>query len=624
MFKESNQKNINARFKKAKATFSQGHYDKTLLQCDTILENSPSHAPTINLKGLAAHRLKQTDLACELLKKACDLEKDNIIFKNNLGSIFKEQGKHQEAIILFKNIIATKPEFAEAYINLAACYFEQQQFNEGTHYLKAASNIKPSDINIRQQYANALMKINKIEDAIAQYQKIIALIPDFATVFVSLGAALQSKKAYKEAEKYYRQALTLNPQHTDALCNLGVLAKIRGEFTEAITLYQQALTINPQLYTVYANLGNALQEIDAYDEAIQCYNKALAINPAFVEAYNSRGYAYQSINQIDRAMADYHSAMTKKENYIDAHWNYALALLITEQYEEGWKEYEYRWQKLATLTTSDTKKRWQGESLRDKTLLIQVEQGYGDTIQFIRYVPLIKKNGGRIILVCREPLVQLLQQIKGIDDIIVKGHVLPAYDYHLPLLSLPLIFNTTAVTIPAAIPYIKADSHKVKQYAAFMDVPKQVKRIGIAWEGSPTHKNNRRRSLPIHLFEPLFTIKNTQFYSLQKGDAATILEQRTDLPIVNLGNLITDFNDSAAFIAQLDLIIAVDTALVHLAGAMGKPVWTLVTFAPDFRWLLEREDSPWYPTMRLFRQPQLGDWDSAFKQVKLALSSFTG
>jgi len=337
-------------------------------------------------------------------------------------------------------------------------------------------------------------------------------------------------------------------------------------------------------------MGTALQEKGQFDEAIQCYKKAIEIDP----------------------------------DYVDARWNMSLLNLLCGNFKEGWKGYEWRWKLEGILVERNfSAPAWNGYDIKGRTILIYAEQGLGDTIQFVRYASLVADLGANVIVECQKELVSLVEKIRGIKQVIPYGNSLPEFDIHCSLLSLPLVFDTTLEDIPANIPYIYAGSPSVQKWRDKIDQTSSHIRIGLVWAGDPAKKKDRDRSCSLRLFSSLAQFNDVIFYSLQKGEASNqAMNPPEGMNLIDYTEEFHDFSDTAAFIENLDLVISVDTAVAHLAGSLGKPVWTLLPFVPDWRWMLSREDSPWYPTMRLFRQPRIGDWGSVIDRVVNALRGF--
>ncbi|MGD0390512.1 MAG: tetratricopeptide repeat-containing glycosyltransferase family protein [Tepidisphaeraceae bacterium] len=477
------------------------------------------------------------------------------------------------------------------------------------------------------------------------------------TIQQAIDLALQHHQAgrLQEAEPLYRQVLAQQPNHADALNLLGMLAGqtgrldaalnlIRraiaicstnvayynnlgnalidaGQLDEAIATYRQAIAFSPQYAQTHYNLGVALERKGQLDEAVAAYRQAIRLKPDFVEAHNNLGNALIEIGQLDEAIAACRRAIALSPNFAEAHFNLSVALLARGDFQEGWEEYEWRWKcKDHPPLRNFAQPQWDGHSLEGRTLLLHAEQGFGDALQFIRYLPLAAQRGGKIIIECQAELQRLFQTIAGRCQVMVRGQPLPAFDLHCPLLSLPRVFATNLDNIPNIVPYLHADAEDAGRWQHRLAEHAPLVKVGLGWAGSPGNKNNRNRSINLASLAPLGQIPGVRFFSLQKGEAAA--EAKTPPPgmeLVDWTQELKDFADTAALIANLDLVIAVDTAVAHLAGAMGKPVWTLLPFVP-WRWLLGREDSPWYPSMRLFRQPRMGDWDSVVMRVVEELS----
>jgi tetratricopeptide (TPR) repeat protein len=420
---------------------------------------------------------------------------------------------------------------------------------------------------------------------------------------------------YDEAMSNYRKVTELKPAHLEAIINLGNVLRIKGDFDEAISFFNQALVIKPVFASTYNNLGAVFKDKGDLDDAILHYKKALELDDGFAEAHNNLGMALQEKRQFENAENSFRKAIQLNGNLAEAHFNLASVLLLTGNLQEGWEEYEWRLQlKESNYTLAE--KLWDGSDIRGRSLLLFAEQGFGDTIQFMRYAPLVAERGITVIVACQQELAALLRRVKGVNRVIAFGESLPAFDFQCHLLSLPRIFNTTLANIPANTPYITADPLAVLQSKKNIASDQSKLKVGIAWAGDPSYKKDRLRSLKLIDILPLIQMKDISFYKLQKENSADQgLPLNEELKLIDFTYLIQDFDDAAAFMENLDLVISVDTSIAHLAGALGKPVWTLLPYVPDWRWMLEREDSPWYPTMRLFRQPSPGDWDSVMNRV---------
>jgi tetratricopeptide (TPR) repeat protein len=440
------------------------------------------------------------------------------------------------------------------------------------------------------------------------------------------GERLKSQGDLPGAKECYLRAVALDAGYLEAYFHLGAILKGEGDLVQATVCFRKVLALNNQLPDGHYCLGVVLQLTGNLAEAIGCYQEAIRYDPAFVRAWYNLGTAREAMGHYQEAIAAYRATVKLQPEHAEGHWNLGRMLLLTGQFHEGWQEYEWRWRiKGASRPAVPLEKPiWSGGDAGGARILVHMEQGYGDMIQFIRLAPLIAARGGKVLVRCPLELKALIEGVAGIDQVISTDELLPAYDFHVPILSLPLLLGISLQNIPAAVPYIKPDQDLVAKWQALVGGSESF-RIGLVWQGNRRHKNDANRSCPLEYFAPLITVPGASFYSLQIEDP---LVGPGRLPqgftLNNLTSHIRDFSDTAAYIANLDLVITVDTAVAHLAGSMGKPVWLLLPFIPDWRWLLDRYDSPWYPTMRLFRQKKAGDWSGVLAETVRALCKITG
>ncbi len=424
------------------------------------------------------------------------------------------------------------------------------------------------------------------------------------------------------AETLYKEILQSQPSHFDALQLLATIAAQQGDSTLAVDLFDRALKVKPGFAAAWSNRGNALLELKRPDEALASYDRALRIQPEYALALHGRANALRELHRYDEALESYARALKAKPNYAEAHWNESLCRLLLGDFDLGWQKYEWRWKQAqsARAFRNFAQPLWLGEiPLAGRTILLHAEHGFGDTLQFCRYGPLVAAMGARVVLEVPPDLKLVCQTLAGVDMLLDTSESLPAFDFHTPLMSLPLAFGTRLDSIPAAVPYLHPDPVKV---AAWQDLlgPRTKPRIGLVWSGSPQHGNDQNRSLAASLLDELVS-DAAEFICLQKefrNDDEKFVQQQFN--VRTFGEQLRNFSDTAALVATLDLVITVDTSIAHLAGALGKPVWILLPFAPDFRWLLERTDSPWYPSARLFRQPGFGQWPTVLAELRNALA----
>ncbi len=495
-------------------------------------------------------------------------------------------GRLGDAEQLCQQILSAQPGHFDAAHVLAVVQAARGRNDLALASYDRALALRPGQADVLNNRGNTLLALGRADQAIASYDRALAARPDFPEAHCNRGSALETLERWDEALASYDRALALRPDHADALYNRGNVMKSLGRYGDALTDYDRALVLRPQHADAHNNRGQVLKELLRYDEALASYDAALAVQP---------GHAM-------------------------ARCNAAAVRLLTGDFERGWADYEWRWKK-PSVTALDRKFRqplWLGEEISGRTILLHSEQGLGDTIQFCRYVPLVAERGARVIFEVQKSLQALMADFAGPARVIARGDPLPPFDVHCPLMSLPLAFGTRLETIPAAPAWLRAPAERLTKWQTRL-ASARPPRIGLVWSGNPGHDRDRERSIALRDLLPLLDVAAT-FVSLQKDvrpDDAAVLGQRTDM--VNAGVDLADFSDTAALISQLDLVISVDTSVAHLAGALGRLVWILLTHVPDFRWLLDRDDSPWYPSARLFRQAADRSWDDVIMRVRAAL-----
>jgi Flp pilus assembly protein TadD len=495
-------------------------------------------------------------------------------------------------------------------------------FLEAVERFRQAVTADPQNLEARYNFAKALRDCGRFDESIAAYRQLLEINPDIAAAWNNLGNLLKLHGPLDAAVEAYRHVLRLDPNDPAAQCNLGAALQELGKFSEALQAYARALALEPQFADAARNMGAALYEMGRVEESIEHFRTALRLRPDFVEAWHGLGTALIDLGEFDEAMAAFDQALSIRPGDPNCTYSRGLILLKQGKLAEGWKAYESRrWVGRVRCVRDFPQPCWNGADLHGRRILVHAEQGLGDTIQFARYIPMVKQRGGYVIAHCLPPLRRLLERQLGIDEI-SDGPTLPAFDVHCPMLSLPLVFATTLTSIPGQVPYLLADDQQTKSWRDRLAGSGGACKVGLAWAGAPGHKNDRNRSLRLAQFAPLLGIPDVQFVSLQKGDPASQAKQFAGPKLIDWTGELSDFADAAALLANLDLLVCVDTAVAHLAGAMGKPVWVLLPFPPDWRWMLGREDSPWYSTMRLFRQEVRGDWSGALKRLERELRSF--
>ena len=466
-------------------------------------------------------------------------------------------------------------------------------------------------------------------EAASNYARALHLQPDFYEAAFNLGLLLQKKGQLAAAVECYRRATQLCPAYAPAWNCLGVALRDLGQHAQAIESLGQALRLKPGWPVALNNLGNALRSILRYDDAIAAFHLALAGDPGNAGIYENLGNALRETGRTGEAVAALRRALGLRPDFAEAHWDLGFALLQQGDLAEGFKEYEWRWRLADFPKREFAAPLWQGQDLSGRTLLVHAEQGAGDALQFVRFVGTLARRGAQVIVECPRPLASVLATAEGVSAVVRKGEPLPPSDYHVPLLSLPLRLGISSV--PAQTPYLQAPPEGRSTALPSAPAGAGALKVGLAWQGNPRQKNDRQRSCALEALSPLLEVRGATFYSLQMppaGQAAAASENPGASPspagggadnLIPLRGLIQDYGDTARLMEQLDLIITVDTSVAHLAGALGRPVWVLLCFAPCWRWQLHRTDSPWYPSMRLFRQPAPGDWRTVIANVCAAL-----
>ena len=542
---------------------------------------------------------------------------------NGLGITLAQQGRLDEAIADFRRALEINPDLAQAHHNLGIALQEQGRLEEAAASYRRAVELKPDYASAYNYLGMALKDLSRLDEAVACYRRAVELKPDFVEACNNLAAVLQDQGQLAEAIACYRRVLQYKPDDPIACNNLGAVLHRQGQSAEAAACCRRALELKPDFVEAHYNLGDALRAQGKLDEAVVCYRRALELKPDMVEAHNNLGNALMAAGKLDEAIACYRRALELEPDYAEAHSNRSLASLLMGNFEDGWPEYDWRWKANNFVQPVFSQPLWDGRPLEGRSILLYAEQGLGDTLHFVRYAAQVKQRGGSVVVQCPRPLLSLLRSCAGIDQLVAEGDELPPFDVQAPLLSLPGVFHTTLENLPATIPYLYAEPDLVQRWQQELDRLAGFK-IGIAWQGSPTHRNDRNRSIPLGLFEPLACCPGVQLLSLQKYTGAEQLQEVAQrFPIVDLASRLDEvsgaFMDTAAVMKTLDLVVTCDTAVAHLAGALGVPVWVALPFIADWRWLLDRSDSPWYPTMRLFRQESREDWQGVFRRIEVAL-----
>jgi tetratricopeptide (TPR) repeat protein len=535
------------------------------------------------------------------------------------------QGRFREAEKLYARVLKAAPDTFDALHLLGTVKAHAGQMGEALRLITAATRINPRISEAWVNLANVMHALKRDADALGCLDKALALKPDDMQALQNRGSALLTLERPQDALACFDEVVQRMPANGEALLNRGVAKATLALNAQALEDFDAALRLMPGHPNVHYNRGNALLALDRPAEALDDFDRTLAAIPGHARAWNNRGRSLQMLNRHAEAVASFDKAIAAQKDYADAHFNRALSLLTLGELGRGFVDYEWRWKRsgMTDRRRGYNRPLWLGEfPLGAKTILLHAEQGLGDTIQFARYAPLLARAGAKVVLEVQSELKTLLSNLDGIVSCHARGETLPAYDVHCPLGSLPLALKTAPATVPADIPYLRADAQRLAQWRPKIDAL-PGKRVALAWAGQASHANDRNRSIDPRLLEPLLALDGFSFVSIQRelrGDDAEWLARQPK--IAHLGADLTDMADTAAVATLVDLVIAVDTSVVHLAGALGRPVWVMLPFTPDWRWTLKNEASPWYPQARLFRQPALSDWPSVVALLRDTLAKF--
>jgi len=576
-------------------------------------------------RALVAQQAGRLDEAARLYRDILAVEPVHFFALHALGLVEFQRGDKEQGVFHIRESLRLQPGWAEAWYNLGNALQTLGELEASAESYRRALELKPDFAEAFNNLGNVLHGLGRQNEAIAAYGQALALKPDYAEAHNNLGNLWQALGKLNEAVACYRRTLELNPSLTEAHNNLGNSLQALGKPDEALLSYRRAVELGPYVAEAHYNLGNALQAQGRFDEAASSYRRALELRRDYAEAHNNLGNVLQLQGKLEEAVVFYGRSIELKPDFAEAHSNLATLLLMEGNFESGWPEFEWRWKTKRLTERSFSESRWDGGPLDTRTILIHTEQGLGDTIQFIRYAGLVKERNPRakVIVECQRQLVPLLGWCPGIDQLIGKGDGLPKFDLHLPLLSLPRVLKTSVETIPAGVPYLFADQALVAQWRRQL-ARSSGPRIGIHWKVN-TIAERQNRNIPVDFIAALAQqFPEISLVSLQKEATAAELARISErVPVVDAGPDLDTANgafmDTAAIMMNLDLVISSDTSVAHLAGALGVPVWLALPHVADWRWLLNRDDSPWYPTMRLFSQPAPDEWSQVFEEIQGAL-----
>lgn len=597
------------------AAHMAGRLDEAEKHYLEAFKQDSENAEVLHLLGALALQTGDGSRAGLYVGKALTAQPDFPEALNTMGNIRKSEGDLDGAADAFEKAVALVPSFAEAWSNLADVHRLQGRYEAALETCDKALALKP-DLAAAHGVKGAIkLDEQSYQQAIAPLRRAIELEPSLWEAQINLSEALRADGDLEEARQIAARSVEEFPESAAAQNSLGNIFYEQRDYIAALKCYDAALAGDGDLADAHLNKGNALARLNRLDEAEIAINRCLALRPEDATALVNLGGVHQAGGKIESALELFEQAFALEPDHADAHWNRGIAKLLTGDLLGGYEDYEHRWRLPEFTARHSDIPLWDGGDLEGRTILIHSEQGYGDTLQFIRYVPMLAGKGAKVIVESHPPLVSLLIEVEGVSSVVARGEDQPAVDVQAPIMSLPYLFKTNLNTIPAEVPYLGLSP------TVAIDLGDDSRTlVGIAWAGRPTHKNDSNRSMPLELFAPLAEMPGISLVGLQ-FDARFDERDRVSWgdDILDIRPQVDDFSDSATAIAGLDLVITVDTAVAHLAGALGKTAWVLLPFAPDWRWMLDRGDSPWYPSVRLFRQSSPSDWAPVMDAVVAAL-----
>jgi Flp pilus assembly protein TadD len=560
----------------------------------------------------------------QLYRQAGQLDPANADAPYLLGIVFQAQGKLADAAAAYGQAVRLRPDHADACNSLGIVLTDLGRLDEAAASFRRALELRPRQADVHNNLGVTVAQQGNLEEAAASFRQALRLKPDYAAAHNNLGNVFREQGKMKEAGACYQQALRLNPGNAEAHNNLGIVYTELARHDEAIASLQQALRLRPTYAEAHNNLAIALRDRGDLEAAVASYQQAIRLKPNYADAYNHLGMVLMELGRMDEARAAFDQALQIRPDFPEARGNRGMVRLVQGDLERGWPEYEYRWRCRGFVTRTLPQPQWDGSPPAGRTILLHAEQGLGDTLQFVRYVPLVKERGGTVLLETPAALHKLLATLPAVDRLLVSGEPLPPFDVHAALLSLPYLFHTTLETIPNQIPYLAADAGLVEHWRRELAHLHEFK-VGINWQGNPKNPTQHIRAIRLAHFAPLARVPGVRLISLQKGAGTEQLREVAGrFSVTELGSQVDEaagaFMDTAAIMKNLDLVVSSDTSVAHLAGALGVPVWVAIPTATDWRWLLGREDTPWYPTMRLFRQSEWGNWEKVFERMAAALA----
>lgn len=629
-----------------------GENEKALERLEQAAKLNPTAVNILSNLGTAQRRLGQHSAAVVTYQRAISIDKNHAESYHNLGVALKKMSRVEDALKCFRKAVELRPGYSEAIRNiaqlemqgndwqgalsttqdaaqkdpgdrakqlrLAECSMKALQYAEAIKAFDAVLAMDSKDITALNGKGLALKSLGKLPEAEATLKRALEVDPTSFPAICNLGTVLQGLKKFDKAIERYREALGINPNSAEAHNNLGGALKEKGQIEEAKKHCRRALELKPELASAHCNLAAVLQLEGEFEQAIELYEQALSFRGDLPEGLLGLGSVYAQLGRFADARKCYSRVLFFHPKNVEAKLYRGIVGLLGEDFDNAFADYEARWELPENKKRVIQVPRWDGGDLKGQSILLHAEQGLGDTLQFIRYAKLVQQRGGKVIVECQKALIPLLAQLDCVDQLVPQGSTLPSFSRYCPLLSLPGVFATDYPSIPNEVPYLQADPGLVDEWGNRLESMPGIK-VGIAWQGNPDFKQDKLRSIPLSFFAPIIETEGVTAVSLQKGFGS---EQIESLPcksslhtFENLDDEEGAFMDTAAILGHLDLFITSDSAIAHLAGALGVPTWLILPFAPDWRWHLNRDSTAWYPTVKLYRQTEFKNWTEVFEQI---------
>ncbi|QYD72825.1 tetratricopeptide repeat protein [Paraburkholderia edwinii] len=599
-----------------------GRPEEALDAYDRLLKLVPTTVDLICGRAAVLRALSRSQEALDASERALRIDPRSFNAHRQRGDALRDLRRFVDALDAYGRALSVVPNSAEVLLMQGLTLADLGRLDAALSSLNEAIAGKPDYVDAIYNSAVLLERLGRNDDALSRCDRVLALNARHAAALANKGNVLHSLERYEESLASYDASLEIAPASIETWCNrTQTLVELR-KLPEALESCDRAIALNDQYKLAWYYRGRVLQRLHRYEEAIVDHDRVLEIDPEHRPALFQRGNALRSLMRHDEALVEYDHVLALDPDDIATHFSKAFVYLQLGDFDRGWPEYEWRWKEdqVGKYRKAFAQPLWLGEeSIEHKTILLHAEQGLGDTLQFCRYVKFVKARGARVIIEVPRALKSIVETVEDVDQVVGQGDPLPPFDVHCPLLSLPLVFRTNLASIPADVPYLKVHEQRVADWQARLG-PRTRPRVGVAWSGNPNHLDDHNRSIPLE--ELLETLPDSvEWISVQKQIRAGEQRLLAASSVRDVSDAIGDFSDTAALMQCLDCVLSVDTSVAHLAGALGRPLWVMLPYLPDWRWLLEREDNPWYPGARLFRQTQAGEWGDVFERINAALQS---